>query len=267
MRERGAGTIVNITSVAGRIGAVAQAPYVASKWAFEGLSEQLAQEVAPFGVRVAIIEPGVTKSSIFGKNIDTPNDDRRLRRALRAHVPDVRRRVRPRHRRDRGGAGRPRGDRDRIAAAAIPGELGWPRARRGSGADDRRGVDRTRSAGAVGRVHRGVRGRVRPRSATRSSRSPATGHPSPIAVSDGGTRGFRLRPGLSDRGRLPGRGIRIDQWLARPNHQDPGRMRRRPAWRSCRINDEAAKPSSLVKVAITWRQKVNQRQRIASSPR
>jgi NAD(P)-dependent dehydrogenase (short-subunit alcohol dehydrogenase family) len=73
MRDRGAGTIVNITSVAGRVGAVAQAPYVASKWAFEGLSEQLAQEVAMFGVRVAIVEPGVTKSSIFGKNLDAPN--------------------------------------------------------------------------------------------------------------------------------------------------------------------------------------------------
>jgi NAD(P)-dependent dehydrogenase (short-subunit alcohol dehydrogenase family) len=73
MRERGAGTIVNITSVAGRIGAVAQAPYVASKWAFEGLSEQLAQEVAAFGIRVAIVEPGVTKSSIFSKNTDAPN--------------------------------------------------------------------------------------------------------------------------------------------------------------------------------------------------
>jgi NAD(P)-dependent dehydrogenase (short-subunit alcohol dehydrogenase family) len=73
MRRRGAGTIVNISSVAGRIAAIAQAPYVAAKWAFEGLSEQLAHEVAPFGVRVAIVEPGVTKSSIFGKNVDAPN--------------------------------------------------------------------------------------------------------------------------------------------------------------------------------------------------
>lgn len=74
MRERGSGTIVNVTSVAGRFGAIAQAPYVAAKWALEGLSEQLALEVAPFGVRVAIIEPGVTKSSIFGKNTDAPNE-------------------------------------------------------------------------------------------------------------------------------------------------------------------------------------------------
>lgn len=74
MRERGSGTIVNVTSVAGRIGAIAQAPYVAAKWALEGISEQLAQEVAPFGIRVAIIEPGVTKSSIFGKNTDAPHE-------------------------------------------------------------------------------------------------------------------------------------------------------------------------------------------------
>ena len=73
MRERGRGTIVNVTSVVGRIAALAQSPYVSSKWALEGLSEQLAQEVAPFGIRVAIIEPGITKSAIFAKNIDAPN--------------------------------------------------------------------------------------------------------------------------------------------------------------------------------------------------
>jgi NAD(P)-dependent dehydrogenase (short-subunit alcohol dehydrogenase family) len=73
MRERGSGTVVNISSVAGRIAAIAQSPYVASKWAFEGLSEGLAQELAPFGIRVVIVEPGVTKSAIFAKNVDAPN--------------------------------------------------------------------------------------------------------------------------------------------------------------------------------------------------
>lgn len=73
MRERRSGTIVNVTSVAGRIAAIAQAPYVASKWALEGVTEQLAHEVAGFGVRVAIIEPGVTKSAIFAKNVEVPN--------------------------------------------------------------------------------------------------------------------------------------------------------------------------------------------------
>ena len=73
MRQRRRGTIVNITSVVGRIAALAQSPYVTSKWALEGLSEELAQEVAPFGIRVAIVEPGVTKSAIFAKNVDAPN--------------------------------------------------------------------------------------------------------------------------------------------------------------------------------------------------
>ena len=74
MRDRRGGAIVNITSIAGRFAAIAQSPYVASKWAFEGWSEGLAHELAPFGIRVVIIEPGVTKSAIFAKNIDAPNN-------------------------------------------------------------------------------------------------------------------------------------------------------------------------------------------------
>jgi NAD(P)-dependent dehydrogenase (short-subunit alcohol dehydrogenase family) len=58
MRERRSGCIINITSVAGRLGASPQGPYAASKWALEGLSEVLAAELKPFGVRVAIVEPG-----------------------------------------------------------------------------------------------------------------------------------------------------------------------------------------------------------------
>jgi NAD(P)-dependent dehydrogenase (short-subunit alcohol dehydrogenase family) len=73
MRARRSGAIVNITSITGRFAALAQSPYVTSKWAFEGLSEGLAQELAPFGIRVVIIEPGVTKSAIFAKNVDAPN--------------------------------------------------------------------------------------------------------------------------------------------------------------------------------------------------
>ena len=73
MRERGSGAIVNVSSIAGRLAALAQQPYVASKFALEGVSEGLAQELAPFGIRVAIVEPGVTRSSIFAKNIDAPN--------------------------------------------------------------------------------------------------------------------------------------------------------------------------------------------------
>ncbi len=73
MRERRSGTIVNVSSVVGRFAALAQAPYVASKWALEAMSEGLAQELAPWGIRVAIVEPGITKSAIFAKNVDAPN--------------------------------------------------------------------------------------------------------------------------------------------------------------------------------------------------
>ena len=73
MRERRSGCIVNISSLVGRVAHIAQSPYYVSKWAMEAMSEGLAQEVAPFGLRVAIIEPGVTKSAIFAKNIDAPN--------------------------------------------------------------------------------------------------------------------------------------------------------------------------------------------------
>lgn len=72
MRERGSGTIVNISSIAGRIAALAQVVYSSSKWAVECLSENLAQEVAPFGVRVVVIEPGVTRTAILPKNVDHP---------------------------------------------------------------------------------------------------------------------------------------------------------------------------------------------------
>ena len=73
MRKRGSGAIVNVSSVVGKITAIAQSPYYVSKWAVEGMSEGLTHEVAPFGIRVAIVEPGITRSSIFSKNIDAPN--------------------------------------------------------------------------------------------------------------------------------------------------------------------------------------------------
>src|SRR3954452_22549426 len=60
MRQRQNGCIINISSVAGQFGMSPQGPYAASKWALEGLSECLAQELSPFKVRVAIVEPGVT---------------------------------------------------------------------------------------------------------------------------------------------------------------------------------------------------------------
>lgn len=72
MRDRGQGTIVNVSSIAGRIAAIGQTVYASSKWAVECLSENLAQEVAPFGLRVVVLEPGVTRTAILPKNADHP---------------------------------------------------------------------------------------------------------------------------------------------------------------------------------------------------
>ena len=63
MRDRRSGCIINVSSISGRIAMAPMTPYQATKFALEGLSEGLAQELKPFNVRVAIVEPGI---------IDTP---------------------------------------------------------------------------------------------------------------------------------------------------------------------------------------------------
>ena len=59
MRLRRSGSIINIASVAGRIAGTPQAPYTASKFALEALSEALAGEAKMFNIHVAIVEPGI----------------------------------------------------------------------------------------------------------------------------------------------------------------------------------------------------------------
>jgi NAD(P)-dependent dehydrogenase (short-subunit alcohol dehydrogenase family) len=67
MRQRRSGCIVNMTSVAGQFGMASLGPYASTKWALEGLSESLAQELKPFGIRVAMIEPGVVATPMTTK--------------------------------------------------------------------------------------------------------------------------------------------------------------------------------------------------------
>ena len=75
MRQQKSGHIIQVSSIAGRVGLPAQPIYSASKWALEGLSENLAHDLSSFGVRVSIIEPGVTRTAILGKNDTVPQND------------------------------------------------------------------------------------------------------------------------------------------------------------------------------------------------
>ncbi|HSF00203.1 MAG TPA: SDR family oxidoreductase [Nitrososphaeraceae archaeon] len=68
MRRQRCGTIVNISSIAGKIGFPLTSAYVSSKFALEGLSESMAYEVEQFGIKVILIEPGVIKTN-FDNNL------------------------------------------------------------------------------------------------------------------------------------------------------------------------------------------------------
>jgi NAD(P)-dependent dehydrogenase (short-subunit alcohol dehydrogenase family) len=69
MRQRSSGAIINVASVAGKISLSPMAPYSASKFALEAMSEVLAQELRAFGVRVAIVEPGIIDTRM-ARNIE-----------------------------------------------------------------------------------------------------------------------------------------------------------------------------------------------------
>lgn len=68
MRRAGRGRIVLVTSVGGRIGSHGLSAYCSSKFALEGFGECLALEVAPLGIHVSLVEPGIVSTEIWGKN-------------------------------------------------------------------------------------------------------------------------------------------------------------------------------------------------------
>jgi NAD(P)-dependent dehydrogenase (short-subunit alcohol dehydrogenase family) len=68
MRRQKSGTIVNISSGAGRFGFPSGSAYASTKFAVEGLSESISYELEPFGIKVAIVEPGVIRTN-FGNGL------------------------------------------------------------------------------------------------------------------------------------------------------------------------------------------------------
>ncbi len=73
MRSKRSDTIVNFSSIGGLRGFTATGYYHATKFALEGLSESLQQEVAPLGIKVLIVEPGPFRTDWAGRSrIDTP---------------------------------------------------------------------------------------------------------------------------------------------------------------------------------------------------
>jgi NAD(P)-dependent dehydrogenase (short-subunit alcohol dehydrogenase family) len=67
--DDGGGTIVNVSSVGGRVGVPVLSAYQSTKFALEGLSESMSYELTPFGIRVVIIEPGFIRTNIMNSSI------------------------------------------------------------------------------------------------------------------------------------------------------------------------------------------------------
>ena len=84
MREQGAGHILQVSSIGGISAFPLVGAYHASKWALEGFSQALAQEVASFGIHVTLIEPGGFATDWAGPSSKTADPVAGVRRAARA---------------------------------------------------------------------------------------------------------------------------------------------------------------------------------------
>ena len=130
MRERGSGTIVNVTSLAGRVAPPFDGFYSATKFGVEGLTEALHYEVGHFGIRVVLIEPGVFETDVRrqrGRGMGTENGAvRRARGAVGgvAHAATCRGDDAPRtrggRRRDRATRSRRRSTRSATPSVPTP---------------------------------------------------------------------------------------------------------------------------------------------------
>ncbi|WP_274650292.1 oxidoreductase [Paenibacillus humicola] len=106
LREQGFGHIVQISSIGGRTGAPGLAPYQSAKWAVEGFSEVLHQEVAPLGIKVTIVEPGGFRTDWGGSSMSHVEPAPPYRDTVGALLKHIRQ-------------NQPNGDPDKAALAII----------------------------------------------------------------------------------------------------------------------------------------------------
>lgn len=109
MRQRRKGYIVNISSVGGLVGLEGVGYYNATKFAVEGLSEALAKEVEPLGIKVLIVEPGPFRTDWAGRSM----------RLAREEIEDYAGTVGVKRRMIRGNSGKQPGDPARAAEAIL----------------------------------------------------------------------------------------------------------------------------------------------------
>jgi NAD(P)-dependent dehydrogenase (short-subunit alcohol dehydrogenase family) len=109
MRQQGLGAIVQISSMGGRMSFAGVGAYSASKFALEGLSEALAAEVASFGIKVLIVEPGAFRTGLH----------RTGTRQETAAIPDYEQIIGPVRAQQAGFDGKQPGDPGKAAAAIL----------------------------------------------------------------------------------------------------------------------------------------------------
>lgn len=109
MRARRSGTILNVSSIAGRMSAPGSGYYSATKFAVEGMSDALRKEVAPLGIRVTVVEPGFFRTDFSGRSLHHAS----------AHIVDYASTVGPRRKENDKTHGTQLGDPDKAAHALI----------------------------------------------------------------------------------------------------------------------------------------------------
>jgi NAD(P)-dependent dehydrogenase (short-subunit alcohol dehydrogenase family) len=90
MRAQGSGHIVQVSSIGGRISGPGMTAYQSAKWAVSGFSSGLAQEVAPLGIRVTVLEPGGMRTDWAGSSMTVPEISEPYRATVGAMAEAVR---------------------------------------------------------------------------------------------------------------------------------------------------------------------------------